>query len=66
MKKRRDLNIWDALKQWSGLGKFIDFRPYGNGHINDTFLVRYENDDLKTVKYILRRSTNASLKIPNR
>ncbi len=33
MKKRRDLNIWDALKQWSGLGKFIDFRPYGNGHI---------------------------------
>lgn len=53
MKKGRNFNIWDALKQWSGLGKLIDFRPYGNGHINDTFLVRYENDDLKTVKYIL-------------
>ena len=64
MKKGRNLNIWDALKQWSGLGKLIDFRPYVNGHINDTFLVRYENDDLKTVKYILQKINKCVFKNP--
>lgn len=64
MKKGRNFNIWDALKQWSGLGKLIDFRPYGNGHINDTFLVRYENDDLKTVKYILQKINKCVFKNP--
>ena len=30
--------------------------PYGNGHINDTFLVRYVDDNGKKTKYILSSS----------
>lgn len=62
--KRNNHNIWDALKQWSKLGSFIDFRPYGNGHINDTFLVRYEDKDGKTVKYILQKVNRVVFKNP--
>lgn len=55
------------LSSGAGLGKLIDFRPYGNGHINDTFLVRYENDDLKTDKvHIAEDQQMRHLKIPNR
>ena len=29
--------------------------PWGNGHINDTFLLTYQNEDKKEIRYILQR-----------
>ncbi len=32
------------LTNFTNLGKFIDSKPYGSGHINDTLLVRFETN----------------------
>lgn len=36
-------------------GQIKEIIPYGNGHINDTFLITIELDDKKTKRYILQR-----------
>lgn len=35
-------------------GRFVDGSPYGSGHINDTYTVRYDSDG-RRVRYILQR-----------
>lgn len=44
-------------------GEFIDAKVYGSGHINDTFLVRYEQSG-KQKNYILRRINDYVFKEP--
>jgi Phosphotransferase enzyme family len=46
-------------------GKFVDARPYGSGHINDTLLIRYEQSG-EEVKYILRKINDFVFKAPER
>ena len=35
-------------------GRFISYEPYGEGHINDTYLVTYDNNNQKE-QYILQK-----------
>lgn len=51
------------LSKFKVYGNFIDAKPYGNGHINDTLLVRYEQSG-KVEKYILRKINNYVFKEP--
>ena len=44
-------------------GEFIDARPYGSGHINDTLLARYWVSGKRT-KYILRKINSFVFKEP--
>ena len=53
----------EAVKFFDFRGSIIDFRPFGNGHINDTYLVRFRYGG-KTVKYIMPRINNGVFKNP--
>ena len=44
-------------------GDFVDAKPYGNGHINDTFLVTLDHNGLNT-EYILRKINKYVFKNP--
>ncbi|MCF6270080.1 MAG: aminoglycoside phosphotransferase family protein [Melioribacteraceae bacterium] len=44
-------------------GDFIEAKPFGNGHINDTFLVSYNQAGIE-VKYILRKINKYVFKNP--
>lgn len=57
------INVNDAIKAFCFDGEFVDFRPFGNGHINDTYLVRFRLNG-KTKKYILQRINHGVFKQP--
>ena len=44
MKKKYLSNINTAIKEYCFEGSLVDFRPFGNGHINDTYLVRFRSN----------------------
>ena len=46
-------NLKHIFSRFQADGTFLSGEPYGSGHINDTFLVRTKEDDLKD--YILQR-----------
>lgn len=45
-------------------GRLIQKVPYGNGHINDTFLLRYETPGHSEKRYILQRMNHDIFKEP--
>lgn len=45
-------------------GRLLSKTPYGNGHINDTFLLRYETQSQGEKKYILQRMNHDIFKNP--
>lgn len=45
-------------------GTLVQQSPYGNGHINDTFLLRYETTDHSEKKYILQRMNHDIFRNP--
>lgn len=47
--------IEEATKEIAFEGELIDYKIYGSGHINDTYLVRFKQDDGSVKKYILQR-----------
>lgn len=47
---RQSLIPQNILTQYDGLKNILNIEPFGNGHINDTYLVR-----TKTGKFILQR-----------
>ena len=49
-----DFRIKDVLSQFRIYGDFIDSAPYGQGHINDTFIINYHQSG-RPVRYILQR-----------
>ena len=55
--------IVEAIAQFDLEGKLVDQQPYGNGHINDTFLLTYETSNGDR-KYILQRMNHAIFKKP--
>lgn len=55
--------IVEAIAQFDLEGKLVDQHPYGNGHINDTFLLTYETSNGDR-KYILQRMNHAIFKKP--
>lgn len=36
-------------------GKYVDYRTFGNGHINTTYIVRYDLPDGNVIKYIVQK-----------
>ncbi len=55
--KREDLcnKIEEAIPAFAFLGDYLSCRPYGSGHINDTFLIRFRKPDGTVQPYILQR-----------
>lgn len=47
--------IDEAIGQFRYEGVLIDERPYGSGHINDTYLLIFEIAEMGTIKVILQR-----------
>ena len=45
----------EAIGQFRYEGVLIDERPYGSGHINDTYLLTFEIAEMGTIKVILQR-----------
>ncbi len=45
-------------------GSLVEKRPYGNGHINDTFLLRCETPEKLEKKFILQRMNHSIFKNP--
>ena len=56
-------NTKNILSNFKIYGDFIDAKPFGSGHINDTLLVRYKQAGQK-VKYILRKINSYVFKEP--
>lgn len=57
------VNIDSIASNFKFDGKVLSIKPFGNGHINDTFLVQ-TNCDNKTNKYIIQRINDNVFKNP--
>lgn len=53
----------EALGRFPFAGKLLSSELYGNGHINDTFLLVFETED-EIIKYILQRINHIVFKEP--
>lgn len=56
--------IEEAIGQFDAKGVLTEKRPYGNGHINDTFLLVYELPEGGKKQYILQRMNHDIFKKP--
>ena len=57
------VNPVEAIKGFCILGDFVDVKPYGTGHINDTFLATF-NQAGTTVRYTLQHLNTNIFKDP--
>jgi len=58
--------IKEAVENICFTGTFVEDMPWGNGHINDTFLLVFEGEDKKTIRYILQRMNKNIFKEPEK
>jgi len=56
--------IGEAIEAIDFQGEYIDHVRYGNGHINDTFIIRFQQKDEYVIKYILQRMNHEIFKNP--
>ena len=56
--------INEVIENFCFNGTLVTQVPWGNGHINDTFLLTYEKDEQKTTRYILQRMNKSIFKQP--
>ena len=56
--------IDEVAAQFAIEGKLKEKSPYGNGHINDTFLLIFELSDCSQKRYILQRMNHSIFKNP--
>lgn len=63
MKAINKTDIEEVLSSYDFKGSFISNEPYGSGHINDTFLLRYDESGAE-IKYILQRMNNEIFQQP--
>lgn len=54
-KQTDSAEIEEAISHFKFDGKLLDYTPYGSGHINDTFLLRFLHEDQTVKKYILQK-----------
>ncbi len=64
MEKTACAKIEEAVVQFAAEGSLVERRPYGNGHINDTFLLVYEMPDGTKKQYILQRMNHEIFRNP--
>jgi len=50
-----NLNFEEVIAQFNYEGSFLEIKPYGLGHINDTFAVTCSKANGKAIRYILQR-----------
>lgn len=48
-------NLIEIIKAFPEFGKYIGYRPITDGHINDTYVVKYETADGECLQYLLQR-----------
>ena len=56
--------IEEVISQFAIDGRLVEKCPYGNGHINDTFLLTYESSANTKKQYILQRMNHSIFKNP--
>ena len=64
MRKANLEQITNAIMNFNLEGTVRSVTPYGNGHINDTFLVTCYGDDDSKHEYILQAVNNDVFKLP--
>ena len=57
-------NVAIIIANYDFGGTVTDFKPFGNGHINDTFVINVTADSGKNVRYILQRINDNVFKKP--
>ena len=57
-----DLSV--VVKHFRFAGEYIDINPHGFGHINDTYVARFQNPDGTVNRYILQRINHHVFKQP--
>ena len=55
MTQKERARIEKIAENFQFKGTLVDIRPWGNGHINDTYLMGFEIDNKECVRYILQR-----------
>ena len=55
MARVNQVQIDEAIANFQYEGILVEERPYGNGHINDTFLLTFEIAEMGRIKVILQR-----------
>jgi len=50
-----NINIKEIIEHYNFQGAFIDYEPYGSGHINDTYLLAFESSNLEPDYKVLQR-----------
>lgn len=48
-------NLIEIIKAFPEFGKYIGYRPITDGHINDTYVVKYETENGECLQYLLQR-----------
>ena len=56
--------IKEAIDNIAFEGTYVDHVPYGSGHINDTFLVHFQEENGSIKRYILQRMNHETFKNP--
>jgi Ser/Thr protein kinase RdoA (MazF antagonist) len=66
LKMKNNYNFNEIVKHFKFEGKFIEANSYGQGHINDTFEVRFKKEDGKIRRYIMQRINTTIFKTPEK
>ena len=64
MEKRHQPDFAVLNNQFQFEGQFLDARPYGFGHINDTYVARFQQPDGRIHRYIIQRINHNVFKKP--
>ena len=66
MEKKFEVNEFalEAVRHFEFSGTLINVRPFGNGHINDTYLAEYDIFGMGQVKVIIQRMNRNVFKQP--
>lgn len=48
-------NLIEIIKAYPEFGKYIGYRPITDGHINDTYVIKYETANGECLQYLLQR-----------
>ncbi len=64
MKDMSSIDILEVISSFDIDGTLVDVKPFGNGHINDTFMVRF-NDGKKNQGYVIQRINHNVFKKPD-
>lgn len=68
MKTREEYcaKINEAIENIAFQGTYLEHEPYGNGHINDTFVAWFKKEDGAKIRYILQRMNHITFKEPEK